>query len=587
VPSHTTDTGSWNGSSRSRARAAAARPVPEGSTPYALGRQLESGSTGEVFEATHPFLPGRYVVKVLKPGLAQLRSAVETFRAELTTISSLRHPNIVQILEVGDSQDGRPFVVMERLEGRSLEARLGDGRPLPPEEVASLIKGLAGGLQAAHSRGVFHRELHPGNVFLAEAEGHEHGFPKILNFGIARLRNASGGDAGFGAEEARYMAPEQAQGRAEAIDGRTDQFALAAIAYRLLVGADAFRGADPIAVLYQVVHEPPEPMSAYAHVAPAVEQVVLRGLSKRQAERFDTVIELARALEEAVEGAPVRQEARTPRSWEEGPTPRSWEEESPHPARVRSATPRSSSGLALPGGGVLLDEVRWDGPDEFDDLDRLPRHRGRAVAFLLGFVIVCGAAALWAGWRPPLAWRQSGLWHALHLPHAAQPTLAAPERPPAPKDFPEPASPPPVTGAAAPTPSAPATPGPGELSPSEAAPVAAPAPEPAPAKAPTAAKAPAAAPPAEAKEEEPRPAKERRAQHREPAENMNLRGVVWSDKEQRLVPAGAAPAPTATATPAPTPAPAAAPAPTEPPAAPSLPPRPMAPEDRPLPLSKP
>jgi serine/threonine-protein kinase len=555
------------------------------------------------------------VVKVLSPGLAQLRSAVETFRAELTTISSLRHPNIAHVVEVGEAQDGRPFVVMERLEGRSLEARLGDGKPLPPAEAAAMIKALAGALQAAHARGVIHRELHPGNVFLAHAEGHEHGFPKILNFGIARLRNASGGDAGFGAEEARYMAPEQAQGRAEVIDGRTDQFALAAIAYRLLVGADAFRGTDPIAVLYQVVHEPPEPMSAYAAVDPRVEEVVLRGLSKRQGERFDTVMELARALEEAVSGVAPRKEIDVGTRLELRrtlPAERPALRATPPAERRRPAsTPIPPSGPARPDG-ILLDEPAWEAVDDFSDLDRVPRQRGRVALFLVGFVIVCIVAALWAGWRPPIAWRQSSTWHALHLPGAVDPSAAAPPRPAPAENFPVPASPPPVTGAAAPAPSAPAMPGAGGVvapaAPAAAAPVAAPVPAPtaAPVAAPVPARtapvaaqvpAPAAAAPApRAAAPRAAKAKERRAPRHESEENMHLRGVIWSDKEQRLVPIGSVPPEGPTPAPAPEPAPTPAPAPARvaPPAAtsppterPVVPTGPLSPEDKPLPLSKP
>jgi serine/threonine-protein kinase len=616
-------------------------------------------------------LSGRYVIKVLRPGLAQLRSAVDTFRSELTTIASLRHPHIVQVMEVGEAQDGRPFVVMERLAGRSLEARLGDGRPLPPDEVAALIKGLAGALQAAHGHGVFHRELHPGNIFLAQAEGHEHGFPKILNFGIARLRNASGGDAGFGAEEARYMAPEQAQGRAELIDGRSDEFALAAITYRLLVGADAFRGTDPIAVLYQVVHEPPAPMSAYAAIDPRIEPVVLRGLSKRQGERFDTVMEFARALEEAasgptprrererveppareVVGQPAREVVGQPaREVVRQPTPReAWEPEVRRPARERSYTPTSSGGVALPGGGVLLDEPAWEGVDDFRDLDRVPRQRGRLALFLTGFVIVGVAASLWAGWRPPLAWRQSRAWHALHLPGATGPAAGADRS--AALGLSAHPSPAPASGEAAPAPGAPAMPVAGGASlaqeppqPGAAAPAvraappqqtalsAAPAAPPQPAAVPAAppqpttlsaapvtapmaqptavpsaavarpqrAAAPAAAPQRAAPGAHAAKGKERRARHRESSENMSMRGVVWSDKEHRLVPVGSVSAEPPAPSPAPTSAPAvlappppdapaavAPPAPTPTPAErPVTPVRPLSPEDAPLPLSKP
>jgi serine/threonine-protein kinase len=511
---------------------------------------LASGSTGEIYEATHPSQGGRYAVKVLRSGLAQAPEAVQTFLAELASISSLRHPNVVQVFNCGTlPQDGRPFVVMERLDGRTLEARIGDGRPLPAVEVARIIKGVASALQSAHTNGVVHRELHPGHIFMAVSDGDGPGIPKVLNFGIARLRNASGGDTGVGAEEARYMAPEQAQGRSEEIDGRTDEFALAAIAYRLLCAADAFRGADPIAVLYQVVHEPPAPMANYTAVDPRVEAVVLRGLSKRQSDRWDTVQEFARALDDAVEG---RDAPSAPRR--QGPRDTLIIDES----RRRSFTPGAAA-LALPGGGVLRDEPWIADSDDFDDeLDRPPNHRWRLAGFLVAFLVICTAAALWAGWRPPLMWRQSPAWHALHLPRAAEPTFAPPPTSPAP------ASPPPATGEPSPAPSAPAIAGAGNNPPATQVPApntapaatsAAPGTTNAPATAAPAmpgpppsphpvivpqASAPAAASPAD----RPAAASQPRAHHHhEPRENMSLRGMVWSDKEQRLVPAGDTPPP--------------------------------------------
>ena len=168
---------------------------------YRLGQRLGAGTTGDIYEATHPSMPGRLAVKVLRPGLAQVPEAVKTYLAEVALVASLKHPGLVQVVDSGVlPQDGRPYVVMERLDGRPLESRLAAGGPMPATEVAAIVRGLAGALQAAHDRGVIHRELQPGNVFLsAMDDGAE--LPKNLNFGLARLRNASSGDAGVGAEE--------------------------------------------------------------------------------------------------------------------------------------------------------------------------------------------------------------------------------------------------------------------------------------------------------------------------------------------------------------------------------------------------
>src|SRR3954467_6292771 len=141
----------------------------EASDAYRLGDRLHAGSTGDVYEAEHPWLPGRYAIKILHPGLTQNPEAVEIFRDELAAIAGLRHPNIAQIIEVGTVPDGRLFVVMELLIGKTLAQRLADGRPLPLGEVLPIVKSVAGALQAAHVRDIVHRELTPGNIFLANA----------------------------------------------------------------------------------------------------------------------------------------------------------------------------------------------------------------------------------------------------------------------------------------------------------------------------------------------------------------------------------------------------------------------------------
>jgi serine/threonine protein kinase len=418
-------------------------PTPAASNDtYKLGRRLSAGSTGVIYEAKHPWLAGRYAVKVLRNALAQLPEAIQIFRAELAAVGSIGHPNIVHIVEVGSTPDGIPFVVMELLEGRTLAARLAEGRPVPVSEVVALLKGVAAGLDAAHARGVIHCELNPGNVFLAAAGNEEFGYtPKILNFGIARLRNSNGGDAGVGAETARTMAPEQAQGRGDEIDGRTDQFALAAIAYRMLTGVDAFRGDDAIGVLYQVVHEAPPPISDYARVDTRIEAVLRRALGKRRSDRFDSMGEFSRALDEATSAArtgttPACGSWRTASRSRPRPSPATADRSrASHPSPAAAAPLAQDTALTPPRhrpplafaqgkGGVLKDSADWspqdDEPLDFpDERIRVPKERWRITVFLAGFVVLSVAAAWWAGWRPPVAWRQSHIWQALHLRRAA------------------------------------------------------------------------------------------------------------------------------------------------------------------------
>jgi serine/threonine protein kinase len=506
-------------------------PAPGATDAYRLGERLHAGSTGEIYEAEHPWLPGRYAIKVLATALSQVPQAVQTFRAELASLADTRHPNIVQVLETGVLPDGRAFVIMERLEGRTLADRVADGKPLPLYEVLPLVRSISGALQAAHARAVVHRELSLDNIFLASADGYEQGFVKLLNFGIARLRNTSGADAGVGAEAARTMAPEQAQGRSDDVDASTDQFALGAVVYRLLAGTDAFKGDDFIAVLYQVVHQDPPPLPG---VSTHVDAVVRRALAKDRGNRHDSVTAFYQALKDAARKPPVEVVARpeapaagqrltaemrtSPRTIEARPI-------EPRPALARTENGKTSSrssdslgfaGTARPaGGGVLAVEPPWSTVgvgDEIVPSDELyiPRSRWRLLVLFAAFLLPIIAAALWTGWQPPLAWRQSQIWQALHLPGAVTPSgWAAP-----PSDKPPEGNPPAVIPA-----------GPADASP-DSTPDSSPA-----LTAPPDASAPP--PDAAAHATVVRPRKRAAA----PAPAPVHKDMVWSDRLQRLVPA--------------------------------------------------
>jgi serine/threonine-protein kinase len=265
----------------------------EGQT-YRLGRRLKGGSTGDVFETSHPLLPGPCAIKILRPDLVDRPEALEAFRTDLEAVSALRHPNIVHVIEVGAMPGVPPFVVMELLEGRLLGEQLAGHRTVPLDEAVEIVKAVAAALQAAHSRGVVHGELNPGNVFLARVEGYDHGVVKLLNFGIYRLRRVDAA-ASLTSEATRYFSPEQAAGRADDIDGRSDQFALAALTYRMLSGVDSFPGESAISLLYQIVHDSPA-LERPPDVSEEVEAVIRRGLSKDNGERFESVLAFARAF---------------------------------------------------------------------------------------------------------------------------------------------------------------------------------------------------------------------------------------------------------------------------------------------------
>jgi len=272
---------------------------------YIIGRRIGRGAMGEVYEAQHVRLPGQFAVKLLLPELQGNQDAFARFCREAEIMSQLRHPHIVQIFDFNVAPDARPYFVMEYLQGRDLEARVQSG-PLPLPAVARIVDAVASALALAHAHGVVHRDLKPANIFLATVDGQTDELVKVLDFGISKVRSAVAqiSQAVDLLGTPSYMSPEQARGHGGAIDGRTDQFALGAIAYRMLTGQEPFQGDDSAAVLYQVVHEDPLPLSLFLPSAwdPDPLQAVLdRALAKNPDDRFGGMMELARAFDDAAE----------------------------------------------------------------------------------------------------------------------------------------------------------------------------------------------------------------------------------------------------------------------------------------------
>ena len=281
---------------------------------YRIVRPLAAGGCGDVYVAAHTRLPGAFAVKVLRPSLTRDREALARFRQEAEITSTLRHPHIVQVFDFDVTDGGVHYLVMELLEGVPLAELVRPGAPLEPRRAVNIVEQIAQALHAAHGRGVVHRDLKPDNVMLLSAGGAED-FVKVLDFGISqaswRTRLTDNSDRVSGTPQ--YMAPEQAMGLREQIDHRTDQFSLAAIAYTLFTGGEPFSGDNPIAVLYQVVHhEPPAPAEANPALAGAVSDVIVRGLSKESADRFEDVLEFAAALRAAVDATTAAQSSGAP-----------------------------------------------------------------------------------------------------------------------------------------------------------------------------------------------------------------------------------------------------------------------------------
>jgi serine/threonine protein kinase len=261
-------------------------------------RLIAAGGMAAIYAATHTRLAGRYAVKVLHAETVAMGSAVERFRREAEITSALRHPHIVQVLDFNEMEDGRPYMVMEYLDGTDLRARLGAQRTVPLHRAAVMIEQVAEALAAAHAVGVTHRDLKPENLFCVTVSGSDKEFVKVLDFGMSKLRHASKitADATL-LGTPPYMSPEQALGRIDAIGPATDQFALAAILYEMLSGEIAFFEPTVSAVLDAVINRDPPPLPG-AELA-AVDSVLRAGLAKEKGDRFPDILAFARAIRAA------------------------------------------------------------------------------------------------------------------------------------------------------------------------------------------------------------------------------------------------------------------------------------------------
>ncbi len=277
--------------------------------PYRAIRQIGAGGMGEVFLAHDDELGRNIAIKLLPPHLAADAEHLGRLRNEARSASSLNHPNIVTIYEIGRDDSQRAFMAMEYVDGQTLREMMRSGA-LPVRKALQLATQLADGLAAAHKRGLVHRDLKPENVMITSD-----GVVKILDFGLAKSF-----DTGTGASEPgmlvgtySYMSPEQA--RAGEIDYRSDQFSFGAILYEMLTGSRAFDGASGVETLFMVVRDEPAPLSAIAsHVPAPLRWIVDRCLSKDPEDRYVSTRDLARDLQylrdhfsEAGTATPIRE----------------------------------------------------------------------------------------------------------------------------------------------------------------------------------------------------------------------------------------------------------------------------------------
>ena len=279
---------------------------------YEVEEELGRGGVGVVYRARHLRLNRTVALKMLLAGAFATRAERQRFAREAELVAGLRHPNLVQVYDVGDL-DGRPYFTMEFVEGGSLAEAIA-GTPRPARQAAELVATLADAIAAAHRSGVVHRDLKPSNVLLTAD-----GTPKVTDFGLARRLEVGSSltHSGTAVGTPSYMAPEQARGQKRAIGPATDVYALGAILYELLTGRPPFRAESATETQYQVVNQDPVPPSRLnARVPRDVETICLKCLEKEPARRYATATALADDLRRARDGEPIR--ARPVPLWEKG-----------------------------------------------------------------------------------------------------------------------------------------------------------------------------------------------------------------------------------------------------------------------------
>ena len=262
---------------------------------YRIERLIGEGAMGMVYEASHLRLRRKFAVKLLLKDTASYAEALARFRREAEVTSGIGHPNIVEMIDFNYTEEGAPYIVMELLQGEDLAVRLEKHKVVGVGFAASVLEQTCSAVQAAHGQGVIHRDLKPQNLFLSQ-KGEAADVVKVLDFGISKVLGSrsmlTAGDSLLGTP--CYMAPEQAAGGAADVDLRTDVYAMGAILYQMLAGRPPFVADSVLAILYQVVHNPPEPLRKHRPDVPAeVERVVLQSLSKRPEDRPGSMSELA------------------------------------------------------------------------------------------------------------------------------------------------------------------------------------------------------------------------------------------------------------------------------------------------------
>ncbi len=295
---------------------------------YRVLERLGGGGMGVVYRAEDTRLGRHVALKFLTPDLTRDPAAVERLRLEARAASALNHPHICTIHEIGEGNDGEPFLVMELLEGQTLKERI-RGQPLPTADLVALGIQITDAVTAAHAKGIIHRDLKPANIFVTSG-----GHAKVLDFGLAKLAQTASATAaseqatrpeltrkGIVLGTIAYMSPEQVRG--EDLDVRSDLFSLGGVLYEMATGRCAFGGdSDPLIFDGILNRTPPPPERVSPELPPAVTAIITKAMEKDRRLRYQSAEEMRadllrvkRDLESGPSAAPVAPTGRRWISW--------------------------------------------------------------------------------------------------------------------------------------------------------------------------------------------------------------------------------------------------------------------------------
>jgi hypothetical protein len=320
---------------------------------YRIERRLGRGGMGILYLAVEPGLERRVALKLIAPEAAAEEVFAKRFAEESRIAASIEHPNVVPIYAAGE-EAGVPYIAMRYVAGSDLSRRLAHEGRLEPEVAVGLIAQIGNGLDAIHAAGLVHRDIKPANVLLSGGEGADHAY--ITDFGVARNVATQSGltQTGRFVGTLDYVAPEQISGGA--VDARVDVYALGCLLFKLLTGEVPFPREGEAARLYAHLNDPPPAPSLYVpEVSMALDDVVIRAMSKQPEDRYPSAGDLGRAALAALSGAAVAVPERTVATG--AAATRTAETMQPQPMRPLDAEGGGGSGTGrrrlVLGGGLL------------------------------------------------------------------------------------------------------------------------------------------------------------------------------------------------------------------------------------------